>query len=88
MKNNATDEMNHHEIEGRDDTQQTRYITWPSQKVGKNQKSILQPVSGNGGGKMKGKVETRHGVKERSTSLAALKLIAQKGADKKSQLEE
>ena len=36
---------------------------------------------------MKGRVETRHGAKER-TSLAALKLIARKGADEKSQLEE
>lgn len=36
---------------------------------------------------MKGRAETRHGVKERSTNLAALRLIARQGADEKSQLE-
>lgn len=88
MEDNATDEVNHHEIEGIDDAQQTRYITWPGQEADESQRSILQPVSGNGGRKMKGKAETRHGAKERSTSLAALKLIVRKGADEKSHLEE
>ena len=36
MKDNATNEINHHKIEGGDDTQQIRYITWPGQKVGEN----------------------------------------------------
>lgn len=79
--------MNHHKIEGEDDTQQTQYITWPGQEVDESQRSILQPVNRNGGRKMKEKVETCHSVKEKSTSLAALKLIAQKRVDEKSQLE-
>lgn len=37
---------------------------------------------------MKGKAETCHGAKERSTNLTSLRLIAQQGADEKSQLEE
>ena len=86
MADNATDEVNHYEIEDGDDSQQPKYITWP-ENADDNQGSILQPVSGNGGRKLKGRVETRHGAKER-TSLAALKLIARKGADEKSQLEE
>ena len=52
------------------------------------QRSVLQPVSGNGGRKMKAKAETRHGAKERSTNLTALRLIARQGAEEKSQLEE
>lgn len=83
MEDNATDEVNHHEIERRDNAQQTRYITWPGQEVDENQRSILQPVSGNGGRKMKGEAETRHGAKKSSTSLAALNLIARKRVDKK-----
>ena len=66
--------------------QHTRYITWPSQEVDDSQRSILQPVSGNGGRKLKGRAETRHVAKEKSTNLAALKLIARQGADEKSQL--
>lgn len=88
MEDNATDEVNHHEIEGRDDPQHTKNITWPDQEVEDTQRSILQPVSGNGGRKMKGKPETRHGTKERSTNLTALRLIARQGAEEKSQLEE
>lgn len=88
MEDNATDEMSHHEIEEGENAQPTRYITWPGQEVDESQRSILQSVSGNGGRKMRGKVETRHGAKERLTSLAALKLIARKGADEKSHLEE
>ena len=88
MEGNATDVGNHHEAEERDDPQHTRYITWPSQEVDDSQRSILQPVSGNGGRKLKGRAETRHVAKEKSTNLAALKLIARQGADEKSQLEE
>lgn len=78
----------HHEPEGEEeDPQQTRYITWPGQEAEKS--LILQPVAGNSKSrKMKGKMETRHGVKERATSVAALKMIARQGADEKSQLEE
>ncbi len=86
MADNATDEVNYYEIEEGDDSQQTKYITWP-ENADDNQGSILQPVSGNGGRKLKRRVETRHGAKER-TNLAALKLIARKGGDEKSQLEE
>ena len=84
---NATDEVNHYEIEEGNDPQQTQYITWPGQDADDNQRPILQPVSGNGGRKLKGKAETRHGAKERSTNLTALKLFARQGAEK-SQLEE
>ena len=48
---------------------------------------ILKVTSGNAA-KRKPKAETRHGAKERSTSLAALKMIAKQGAYEKSQLEE
>ena len=74
--------MNHYEIEERDDSQPTRYITWPGQDVDEHQKSILQPVSGNGGRKLNGKAETRHASKERSTNLTALRLIARQEAEK------
>ena len=80
----------HHEPEGDgEDPQQTRYITWPGQEAEKNQSLILQPVVGNSKSrKMKGKMETRHGVKKRATSMIALKMIARQGADEKLQLEE
>lgn len=87
MEGNATDEVNHYEIEERDDPQQTQYITWPGQDADDNQRPILQLVSGNGGRKLKGKAETGHGAKERSTNLTALKSFARQGAEK-SQLEE
>ncbi len=48
---------------------------------------VLKATSGNAA-KRKGKAETRLGVKDRSTNLAALKMIARQGADEKSQLEE
>lgn len=57
-------------------------------QVDDSQRSFLQPVIGNGGKKLKGRAETHHGAKERSTNLAALKLIARQGADEKSQLGE
>ena len=88
MEGNVIDEVNHYEIKERDDPQHTRYITWPSQEVDDSQELILQPVSGNGRKKLKEKAETRHVAKEKSTNLAALKLIARQGADEKSQLEE
>lgn len=47
---------------------------------------VLKATSGNAA-KWKAKAETRHGAKERSTSLTALKMIARQGADEKSQLE-
>lgn len=50
---------------------------------------ILQPGTGNSKSrKMKGKMETRHGVKERLTKVTALKIIAQQGAYEKLLLEE
>ena len=87
MEGNATDKVNRYDIEEGDDPQQTKYITWPGQDADDNQRPILQPVSGNGGRKLKGKAETRHGAKERATNLTALKLFARQGAEK-SQLEE
>ncbi len=77
---NATNEVNHYEIEEGDETQHTRYITWPGQDVDEHQTSILQPVSGNEGRKLKGKAEARHVAKERATNLTALRLIARQGA--------
>ncbi len=88
MEDNATDERSHHEFEEGEDGQQTRLIMWQGQEVDESQRSILQPVSGNGGRKLRGKAETPHGAKERSASLAALKLMVRKGADEKSHLEE
>lgn len=73
-----------------DKPEQTRYITWRSEQEGeRNHSFILQPVSGNGAGrKGKGKIETRHGGKERAMNVTALKLIARQGADENAQLEE
>ena len=52
------------------------YIIWQKQKAKKS--LILQPVAGNNKSqKMKEKVETRYSVKERITSIAAFKMIAQ-----------
>lgn len=48
---------------------------------------VLKATSGNAV-KWKTKAEMRHGARERSTSLATLKIIAKQGADEKSQLEE
>ena len=78
----------HHKTEREgEDSQQTRYITWPGQEAEKS--LILQPVAGNSKSqKIKRKIKTRHSVKERTISIAALKMIAQQGADEKSQLEE
>lgn len=75
--------MKHDEIKRRDDTQQTRYITWLGQKIDKSQKLILQLFSGNDGKKMKEKVETCHSAKQRLRSLPVLKLITQKRMKKK-----
>ena len=48
---------------------------------------VLKPISGNAVIR-KAKAETRHGAKDRSSNLAALRMIARQGADEKSQLEE
>ena len=88
MEGNATDEVNQHEIEGRDDPQHMRYITLPDHEVEGSQRSILQPVSGNSERKMRAKAETRYGVNERSTNPTALWLLARKGEDEMSQFEE
>lgn len=87
MAGNANDEVDLYETEEGDHTQQTKYIMWPEEEENDNQRPILQPVSGNGGRKLKGRVETRHGGKERSGNLTALKLFARQGKEK-SQLEE
>lgn len=87
VEHDATDGGDQHdEGEGEDDPQQ-RYMTRPDQDVG--ERLVLQPVSGNGRGrKVKRTAETRHGAKERSTNLTALRLIARQGAEEQSQLEE
>lgn len=83
MAGNATDEVDLYETEEGDDSQQTKYIMWPEEEENDNQRPILQPMSGNGGGrKLKGRVETRQGAKERSTNLTALKLFARQGKEK------
>ncbi len=43
---------------------------------------VLKPTSGNAA-IQKAKTDTRHGVKERSTNLTALRMIARQGADEK-----
>lgn len=91
MDENVTNEADHPKLEREvDNAEQTRYITWRiKQEEERNQSLILQPVSENGAGKKgKGKIETRHGGKERPTNMSALKLIARQGADEKAQLEE
>lgn len=45
MEGNATDKVNHYDIEERDDPQQTQYITWPGQDEDDNERPILQLVS-------------------------------------------
>ena len=87
MAGNTNDEVDLYETEEGDDTQQTKYITWPEKEENNNQRPILQPVNGNGGKKLKSRVETRHGGKERLGNLTALKLFAQQRKEK-SQLEE
>ena len=87
IEGNATDEVNHYEIEERDDPHHTQYITWPGQDADDNQRLILQLVSGNGGRKLERKAEMRHDAKERLTNLTALKLFARQEAEK-SQLKE
>lgn len=86
-----TDEMNHYKTEEKDVSQrQTKYITWPEEDENDDQSPILQPVSGNGGRTLKGGVERRHGAKERSIKLTALKFFARQGIEyvEKPQLEE
>lgn len=65
MEDNIINKINYYKIKKRDDTQQIRYITQLAQKIIKSQKSILQPVSGNGKKKIKKKVEIRHSTKKR-----------------------
>lgn len=81
MANNATNKINHYKIKKRDNSQQIKYIIWPK-NADDNQGLILQLVSKNKERKLKKKVKIHHGVKEQM-NLAALKLIAQKGASKK-----
>ena len=83
---NATDEATRLELEIGRDKEQSRAIT---RQIGSSQATILQPVSGNGAGrKAKGKTETRHGGKERPSSITALKMIAKQETDEKPQLED
>lgn len=91
MDENATDEATRLELEiGTEDPEQSWVITGQiGLETDSNQASILQPVSSNGAGrKVKGKAETRHGGKERPSSITALKMIAKQGADERAQLEE
>lgn len=76
-------------INGANPEQTLRYITWRAEQEVRNQSLILQPVRENGAGrKGKGKIEARHGGKERPANVSALKLTAGQGADEKAQLEE
>lgn len=76
---NATDEATRLELEIGRDKEQSRAIT---RQIGSIQATILQPISGNGAGrKAKGKTETRHGGKERPSSITALKMIAKQETD-------
>lgn len=87
----AINEVGYPELEREvDDPEQTlRYITWRAEQEVGNQSLILQPVSGNGAGrKGKGKIEARHGGKERPANVSALRLTARQGADEKAQLDE
>ena len=57
MADNTNDEVDLYETEEVDDTQQTKYIMWSEEEENNNQRPILQPVSGNGGKKLKDRVE-------------------------------
>lgn len=46
MADNATNKVNHYEIKEGDNSQYTKYITWP-RNADDNQGSILQTVSRN-----------------------------------------
>lgn len=83
----SDDATSHHKFEGRDNSQRIRYITWPEQNADDDQRPVLQPVNGNERRQLKRRAETHHGVKERWTNLATLRIIAQQGAQKL-QLEE
>ena len=48
MAGNTNDEVDLYETEEGDDTQQTKYITWPEEEENNNQRPILQPVNGVG----------------------------------------
>lgn len=75
MISNTNDEGDLYKTKERDDTQQTKYIIQPEKEENDNQKLILQPVIENGGNKLKDKVETHYGGKERLSNLTALKLF-------------
>lgn len=63
MDRNATDEETcQPKVERGDNPQHARYIICTGQDADDNQNSILQPVSGSQGRKMKGKAETHHGA--------------------------
>lgn len=47
-----------------------RYSTWPGQEVEDSQRSILQPVNGIGGRKLKEKAETSHGAKPEGLQIS------------------
>ncbi len=76
MAGNANDQVDLYKTEEGDDIQQTQYIMWPDEEENNNQRPILQPVSGNRRRKLKGRVETRHGGKEKLGNLTAINLFA------------
>ena len=65
----------------------TRQLEREMEKNQLGNSGVLKATSGNATKRRTKGAETRHGAKERSTSLTTLKMIAKQGADEKSQLE-
>lgn len=86
MRGNAANNLNPYDIKKRDESQQTKYITWLKQDVNDNQRLIHQPVSKNKWKKLKKKVKMSYSAKIWAINQMVLKLFAKQRAQK-SQLE-
>lgn len=84
--NATTAAMEGHEEEVGLDLMITRQLEQEMEKNQLENPGVLKATSGNAAIR-KTRADTRYGAKERSTSLAMLKIIAKQGADEKSQLE-
>ncbi len=65
----------------------TRQLELEMERTQLGNPGVLKPISGNAA-IGKAKAETRHGAKEKSINMTALKMIARQGADEKLQLED
>ena len=77
----------HEEESGSQNMMITRQLEREMEKNQLGTSGVLKATSGNAAKRKTKVAETRHGAKERSMSLTALKMIAKQGADEKSQLE-